>query len=383
MSSVLARRPIQLAVVLVLASLAIVIYTTKVAQKMPDFEVYWRAGQRAAAGEPLYRADDGHYQLKYLPGFAVLMTPLAALPPPLARALWFGGSLGALALLVVFSLRLCVDRRKAGLVLVLITIAVMAKFYARELVLGQVNAMFAAIAAGALLAMRERREGLAGVLLALAVLLKPYGLLLVPWLVARREPVSIGSFAAGIAAALSLPLIRYDLSGTIALHRDWWTTVLSTTAPNLLNPDNVSWLAMYARAGARWPPPVPTVLWAITAVAAAVLMAAVWRVRHRVRFPEALEGALLLLLIPLVSPQGWDYVLLVGTPAVLLVVNHEAALPRLLRMATAVALVAIGLTIYDLMGRQAYHGFLMASGITIATFVVIAALATLRARAAA
>ena len=40
------------------------------------------------------------------------------------------------------------------------------------------------------------------------------------------------------------------------------------------------------------------------------------------------RGRLLLTLIPLLSPQGWDYVFLVSTPAIMLLVNYEDRLPR-------------------------------------------------------
>ena len=62
---------------------------------MPDFEVYWRAGVSAAAAEPLYRTADAHFQLKYLPAFAVLGAP----QPPAAtraKAIWFTVSVGLL-----------------------------------------------------------------------------------------------------------------------------------------------------------------------------------------------------------------------------------------------------------------------------------------------
>ena len=70
----------------------VAVFTTRVSRKMPDFEVYWTAGSRAIAAQPLYRADDGHFQFKYLPAFALLVSPLATVPLPLAKALWFGGS---------------------------------------------------------------------------------------------------------------------------------------------------------------------------------------------------------------------------------------------------------------------------------------------------
>jgi hypothetical protein len=44
--------------------------------------------------------------------------------------------------------------------------------------------------------------------------------------------------------------------------------------------------------------------------------------RRTVREPAYLEFGLLMLLIPLLSPQGWDYVLLVATPAVMILVDR-------------------------------------------------------------
>ncbi len=96
--------------------------------------------------------------------------------------------------------------------------------------------------------------------------------------------------------------------------------------------------------------------------------------------PDPLEGALALVFIPFLSPQGWDYVLLVATPAVMLLVNAEAGLPGVLRWLTYAALALIGLSIYDVMGRTAYHAFLAMSGITLCFAVVIVALVWLRAR---
>ena len=78
--------------------------------------------------------------------------------------------------------------------------------------------------------------------------------------------------------------------------------------------------------------------------------------------PETLEGSLLLLLIPLLSPQGWDYVFLIGTPAVMLLVNDLRSLPRGLRIATIAAIAVVALSIYDLMGRSAYSLFMQPVG---------------------
>jgi hypothetical protein len=361
-----------------LAVVAAALFMVKVSTKMPDFDVYWRAGARAAAAEPLYRTEDEHYQFKYLPAFAMLAIPLGALDLPEARAAWFAASVALLGALLAIALRLLPERRKPAWVLVALTTVVLGKFYAHELVLGQVNLLFGVVVAGAVLAMRRGREIVAGVLVAFAIVLKPYGVVLLPWLVARQRPGSIVAASIGLTAALLLPVPIYGAEGTVALHRGWWVTVASTTAPNLLNPDNVSWLAMYTRwvgAGS-----VAGVLTLVTAVCAAGVMAKVWALRRVVAFPEGLEVGLLLVLIPFLSPQGWDYVLLIATPAVMLLINDDDRLPRILRWLTIAALAVIGLTIFDVMGAAAYRQFMLASGITLCFFVVIAAIVTLRVR---
>ena len=98
---------------------------------------------------------------------------------------------------------------------------------------------------------------------------------------------------------------------------------------------------------------------------------------------EALEGSRLLLLIPLISPQGWDYVLLIATPAVMLLLDRLDSLPRGLRYATGAAIAIVAFGIYDLLGRDAYAVFMQLSIVTICAIVEAAALVTLRFRRAA
>ena len=377
------RSPAACAALVVVISLAVgLAFAFKVSRKMPDFEVYWRAGQRATAGEALYRGDDGHYQFKYLPAFAFVVAPLTRLDEQPARALWFVLSVVSLATLVLISVRLWPSpggRSRVPLYwVVLLTVVVLGKFFARELVLGQANAMFGVLAAGAVLALMHRREWLAGALIALGVVFKPYGLIFVPWLLARRQLSSIAALTVGLGLALALPLVRYPPTSVVELHQQWWITVRDSTAPNLLNPDNVSWLSLFTRwfgegSAAR-------VAWLLTLAVMAGVFVWLWTHRSRVASPERLEGALLLMLVPLVSPQGWDYVLLLAAPAVACLIANVRELPRWGGAVVAVAMATIGLTLYDVMGRTAYHAFMMASGITLCTFVLIAGLVGLRLR---
>ncbi len=361
-----------------LVALAVWVFVYKAGPKMPDFEVYWKAAVRASDAEPLYRPSDGHFQFKYLPAFAVLAIPFGLVSLHTAKLIWFVLSVALLVVLLRMNARLPLERRKPFRWLVIVMVVAFGKFYAHEIVLGQVNLLFAVVATGMLLAIKSGREGAAGVLAALAIVIKPYALLFVPWLIARGRVRSIAAVVVGLVAALLLPIALYGVEGNLFLHREWWRTVTETTAPNLSVYDNVSLAAMFF----RWIG--PGLLSARLALAAAVLLLAVAAVvflkRRDIAFPEGLEGALLLTLMPLLSPQGWDYVFLIATPAIVYLANYEDRLPRPLRALTILAVATIGLAIFDLMGRTLYYAFMRLSFISLCFFVVIAALATLRLR---
>ncbi len=368
----------RLALAGLLIALALWVFVYKAGPKMPDFEVYWRAASRAALAEPLYRESDGHFVFKYLPAFAVLAIPIGLLPLLAAKFVWFFGSIALLVALVRMAVRLPVERRKPLRWLVIVTVVSLLKFYAHELVLGQVNILFAVIATGAFLAMKARREVTAGALVVLAIVIKPYAVLFVPWLIARRQLPSMASACAGLAVVLILPAALYGWDGNISLHREWWRTVTETTAPNLSIYDNVSVAGMFY----RWVGPGE--LSARLAYGSGVFLlgvaALVFLLRRGITFPEGVEGALLLTLMPLLSPQGWDYVFLIATPAIVYLANYLDLLPRPMRLLTVIAVSVIAFVVFDLVGRTAYYAFMRLSFISLCFFVVIAALTTLRLR---
>ena len=361
----------------VLAALA-ALFAFKAAAKMPDFEVYWRAGVRALAAEPLYREEDAHFRLKYLPAFAVLCIPAGLLPLTASKAAWFTFSVGLIPVLIALSLSLPSERRRPAWVLAAVTFVLMAKFYGHELILGQVNLFLAVLIVAAVLALQSNRQATGGLLFALAVVIKPYAVLFLPWLAAGREGRALVAAAAGLCAALLLPVPIYGLQGTAALHLAWWQTVTESTAPNLLNADNVSLAAMFA----KWLGVGPTAALAATLSAALLLAnaAAVFVVRRRSAAPAGLEAAMLLTLIPLLSPQGWDYVFLIATPAVVYLVNYDRDLPSGLRVLTWVALGVIGFSLYDIVGRETYARFMALSIISVCFLVVVLGLTALRWR---
>src|SRR5215216_2589280 len=128
-----AARTRTLLAVLAVVSLA-ALFTTRVSRKMPDFQVYWTAGARALHAEPLYREADGHYQFKYLPAFAIVAAPVALMPLPAAKAVWFAASSLLMMAILLLSVRAMPELRRPAPLLLVLTFLAMAKFYAHELV---------------------------------------------------------------------------------------------------------------------------------------------------------------------------------------------------------------------------------------------------------
>src|SRR5258708_7781193 len=190
--------------VLAIVSL-VAVFTTRVARKMPDFEVYRIAGARALAAEPLYRPDDGHFQFKYVPAFAIFAAPLAMVPLAAAKGAWFAGSAILMLVLLGLSLRAMPAIHLPPALLVVITFLAMAKFYAHELVLGQVNLLFGVLVVLGIVWLRSGKDAAAGLLFALAFVVKPYGAIFAPWLATRRNRTALVAMAGGPAPRLALP----------------------------------------------------------------------------------------------------------------------------------------------------------------------------------
>ena len=346
--------------------------------EMSDFHVYWSAGSRTLRAEPLYRIADGHWRFKYLPAFAVLMAPLGLVSLETAKAVWFVGSAALLPGLIALAIALLAEQRKSTTALAIAAVVVFGKFFANDLGLGQVNILFAVVVCAGILAMQRSRDVAAGVLFVIATAVKPYAVLFLPWLAFRRGTKAVAAVALASVVLLLLPLLFYSFAQSIDLHREWWATVTGSTASTVTNIDNVSLTGMFSKwLGAGAAADRAT----IVASAALVILALFVIARGgRLRKPEMLEGALLLTLIPLLSPQGWDYVFLIATPAVVLFANYGDSLPSWLRWSTWVAVLVVGLSIFDLMGRARYTTFMSWSVITVCFLVLIAALALLRER---
>jgi hypothetical protein len=363
---------------LAVIALASVMYVVRVRSEMVDFAVYRTAAQRALHAEPLYRADDGHYQFKYLPASALAMAPFAWVDPEVAKAAWYALSVALLWVFMAASIQGLPGRRRSTNVLVWLTILLMAKFYAHELNLGQTNILLGVVLVSALLAAQRGHAALAGALVGVGVFVKPYAVILLPWLLPGVGLHGVAAATAVLAIGLLVPALVYGGTGNVDLVMAWYRTVTDTTAPNLLQPENVSLATMWT----KWLGPGELASQMAAATVALALVGVAWVVgqRSRVPAPAYLEFGLLMLLVPLISPQGWDYVLLVATPAVVCLVDRFSEMTAPWRAATAVAAALMSFTIFDLLGRALYSRLMAVNIVSIAALALFASLVHLRAR---
>jgi hypothetical protein len=178
-----------------------------------------------------------------------------------------------------------------------------------------------------------------------------------------------------------LPVPFYGWSGNLTLLSEWYRTVSDTTGPNLMAFENVSFASMWA----KWLTPGPTAsrLALASAVCAAAAGAVVMLQRRRVAEPDYLEAAYFCLLVPLLSPQGWDYVLLIAMPAYTLLVDRFRALTIPWRGVAILGIFLTSFTVFDLLGRTLYTEVMRLGGVSVGAVLIGACLVRLRWQAAA
>jgi hypothetical protein len=364
---------------LILAALVVgaaLIYV-RAAGEMPDFAVYHLAGSRVVSGASLYRASDGHYQFKYPPFAALLFVPLAPLPSEAAKAIWFAIVALAIAGSLILSRRLLPETRH-GTAIGALTVLVEAKFFAHELTLGQINAVLLALMLAALHSLRSGNDRAAGLILALAISVKPYALIFLPYLVIKRRPRAWAWALAGLAVCSMMPALRYGVGPTIDLYREWFSTLGDSTPTLLASQDNVSLFGFYAKWLGADDAALPWAVLASSLVLGVLLGRLVSSPTTSERDALALDVAMLLILMPLLSPLGWDYVFLWTTPAVMLLIAAWSQLDYRSRIVLITTLVTIGASVYDLLGRARYAAFMNSSILTAAFVVLIGLLAAQR-----
>jgi alpha-1,2-mannosyltransferase len=171
-----------------------------------DLFVYVYGGRALLDGQPLYESRDPVTGLHftYPPFAAVVMTPLALLPPWLAAALWTGASVGALAAAIVVVGR-ALDRPTPGWLVALLTVGALAlEPVWQNITFGQTN-LFLMLAVLVDLMRPERRWS--GVLTGIAAGLKLTPLVFVVLLVLVGRRAAAGRAAVAFAGTAAVGFV--------------------------------------------------------------------------------------------------------------------------------------------------------------------------------
>jgi hypothetical protein len=122
---------------------------------------------------------------------------------------------------------------------------------------------------------------------------------------------------------------------------------------------------------------------AYSAVGAVVAGLFVMSRRQHVSEPNYLEGAYFFTLVPLLSPQGWDYVLVLALPAYMCLVDRWRDLSPAWRTAALMGFFLTSFTIFDLLRRPLYTFLVDKAAVSLGAVIVAACLVHLRCRAVA
>lgn len=357
------------------------IFLLRVKNEMVDFEVNYQAAKRLRLGETLYRASDGHYQFKYMPFSAFLYLPLSLLPLSVAKGMWYGISLVSLALVFFLALRLLHLDKKKSLTIGFLSFLILARYFFRELQLGQINALitFLLLLMVSLLVRGKslgRRQAGSGILLGLSTALKPYAAIFFPYFIIRKKGLALTSGIIVLIVALLAPSFFYGLEGNFKVLGEWQSSLRASTPSLFSSQDNISLIGFFTKWTSRQNLSLTLYLLALAVLGGLVF--SLLLVKVKTPQPEILDGFLLLGLIPLISPLGWDYTLLSSAPAVMLILAHFDKYRPIWKAFLGLNFAIIAFSLFDLMGRESYASFMSWSVITVNFLVLIGFLAYLR-----
>ena len=308
-----------------------------------DFPTYWRAAGRFLHGAPLYPASDGLNTYRYSPGVLLFLAPLAAMPLPVAKALWFA-LLVATGWWVARRLVTLIPGPGAGRA-VLIGFVGVSRPFLDGFFYAQVDVLVLGLVVMAFVAEDRGRDGLAGAMIAMAG-----GLKLAPFLFAldfalRRRWRALGGVAAGVASLAAIPIATYGLSGTVDVHVEWFHSLRTSAAGLVGSQDNQGIFGIVAHLAPATPdgrlPPGPAT-WLAFAAAAGVVA---WALRSRFPYPRR---ALLLFALAEAAPLGWMWNFVTAWPALSLLARSGTWIAWAVGTYGILTLLAI----YDVVGPR-------------------------------
>jgi len=369
------------------------IFLFKVKDEMVDFKVNYEAGKRIKSSDALYyrikkEGDYQHYQFKYPPFSALLYLPLTYLPLAVAKAIWYLIILLSAGFLLYTSQRLLNHERKSSFLLPVLTFFILVKFFLRELQLGQTNALITSILILMiwLIARAENpssfsREIIAGLLWGLSTVLKPYALIFFPYFLIKKKWRTLSFGILFLVFAFLAPSLFYGIKGNFHTHLEWKSSLSKSTLILLgsegnISQDNISIIAFFM----KWTGNLKTsfLLYTAAIIVLAFFLLIIFRKGLKINHASVLDSSILLILIPLISPLGWDYTLLSSALGVMIVLHSFYKYTKFWRSILIINFLVISLSLFNILGRKLYTSFMSWSIITVNFLILIVYISYLR-----
>ncbi|MFA5809772.1 MAG: glycosyltransferase family 87 protein [Thermoleophilia bacterium] len=326
-----------------------------------DFQVYYRAGARLLDGENLYRAaEDGHFIFKYSPTAAILFVPFSLLPLWLAKIFYWLFICAGIVSGFYFALAIVApgfkhDPTKANGVLLIAALLMWPHLWT-EFAFGQINyLLMVAFVCVAFLFIRKKTVW-SSALLAFTLFIKPYGLAFLPYFIIKKRFRDAGWFLFFTGFFFLLPAVFFRSGEFLSQQRHWISTVFDELGvkQGLLEAGNHTVYSMLARYSplAVLPSDSPFFKVFPFVVVLAIGCAVLWLfVKDRgVRNPEALDFALMLALMPLISYTTDNAFCFTALAVVLLIDNFD----RLGRVEKVVLIPGLLFVSFDLFFLNRY-----------------------------
>lgn len=312
-----------------------------------DFKVFLDAGKMMAGGESPYSKwlfiSEGNYrQYFYSPLWAVLLIPFGFLPGPLVNFLWLLGNcwfMYRIYLILIGYLEWEPAKTKELRWIVLLTLLLSLRFilYNFEMIQMTIFLLW-----GSLEGLRYIGKGkpiAGGAILALMINIKLLPVVLLPYLLYRKEFRGFALTLFFSLAYLVLPAVYLGWDFNLLLHHEWWGMINPRNAEHLvessLGPHSLTALIpvllshtegvlAYRRNLADLDPATATIV--LNATRAMLILGSLWFLRWppfkpaESRVQELWELAYLFLVIPLIFPHQQKYAFFLMTPAIFYII---------------------------------------------------------------
>ena len=358
---------------------------------LSDFSVYHEAAGRILQGENLYRGEsDGFYHYKYSPTAALYFAPLGVLPLHLAKVIYWVLLSGAICLGFYLSTRLAIPdiesvKPACQNNIILVSALVMGVNIERELHLGQVNQILLVCYLSFFILLKSKKEILASLVWSASVFLKPFGLILLPYLLVRKKFKTF-FFSLVFLVLLGILPVLFVGFGSLKGQFSGWVTELTielSGKQELLNPGNHTVFSVLARytpirllisgSGAV------LVLQSLMLILIALIFVLILLKGRGTPNRMALESAFLMGLIPLLAFTSYNAFGFLELAVVLVLLN----LPRMRRLLAGISLaglILVGFNMHDIVGHRLWVLFNDLSLVSAGAIVLLAVLFRMRIR---